>query len=135
MAADLTRTGTPCLADPHAPIRVTVVAGAAIAAGQCCYIAATGLAALTDKTIVTIANVSNFEGIALTAAAIGEPVTLFGLGAKIKITDTAQTIGTFWYISDTPGELYDAAVATADTYLPVGRFITTTVMEIVRAGV
>jgi hypothetical protein len=136
MAANMTMTGTPRLVDPHAPFRTTVVAGAAITAGDCCYvIVTTGKAALTDKTIVTIANVSCFEGIAVEDAAAGEPVTLFGLGAKIWISDTDQVIGSFWYISDTPGKLYDAAVATADTYKPVGKMITANVLEVVRRGV
>jgi hypothetical protein len=135
MAADLARTGTAKLADAHAPNRYTAIAGAAIDIGQTCYVDSAGLAQLTDSSIVTITDVSNFEGISLTKAAAGEAVTLFGLGAKIYITSTDQTIGTFWYISDTPGELYDAAVAAADTYFPVGKFVTANVIEIVRRGV
>lgn len=136
MAANLAMTGTPSLADPHAPIRFSAVAGEAIVAGDACFIHSDGLVYQCDSTDhTTIANVSSFEGICLTAAVPGETVTLFGCGAKIYLTSTAQTIGTFWYVGDTEGVLYDALVATADTYLPVVKFITANVAEVVRAGV
>ena len=44
MAANLTMTGTPHLADPHAPIRFTAVAGEAFAAGDVGFIHTDGLA-------------------------------------------------------------------------------------------
>lgn len=136
MAALLTYTGTPALADPHAPVRISVVAGEAITAGNACFIHTDGLAYQCDATDHTgIANVSKFDGIAVSACSIGAPITLFGVGAKIKITDTVQTIGTFWYVSNTQGQLYDAKVATADTYLPVVKFISATVAQVVRGGV
>jgi hypothetical protein len=128
-------TGTPKLADAHAPVRFTAIAGAAIAIGDVCYVDASGLAQLAVSTAVTIANVSKYEGICLTTAAAGEAVTLFGVGSKIYLTATDQTIGTFWYVSATAGKLYDTKVATADTYLPVVKMITANVGEIVRAGV
>ena len=134
MAANMTMTGTPKLADAHAPVRFTAIAGAAIAIGDVCYVDANGLAQLSVSTACTIANVTKYEGICLTTAAAGEAVTLFGIGAKIWMTATTQTIGTFWYVSATAGKLYDLAVATADTYLPVGKMITANVLEITRSG-
>jgi hypothetical protein len=134
MAANMTMTGTPKLADAHAPVRFTAIAGAAIAIGDLCYIDSGGLAQLAVSTQCTIANVTSYEGISLTVAAAGEAVTLFGIGSKIYLTATDQTIGTFWYVSATAGKLYDAKVATADTYYPVIKMITANVGEIVRSG-
>jgi hypothetical protein len=131
----MTMTGSPRLADPHAPIRVSCTAGAVIEAGDACYIDSAGLAQLCIDSAETIANVSNYEGICLTAAAIGDTITLFGINSKIYMTSTAQTIGSFWFVSATAGKLGDALVSTADTYLPVGKMITAYVMEVVRAGV
>ena len=86
------------------------------------------------STQCTIANLTSFEGICLSNAAAGEAVTLFGIGSKIYITATDQTIGTFWYVSASAGLLYDTKVATADTYYPVGKMITANVLEITRSG-
>jgi hypothetical protein len=136
MAADLTMTGTPALADPHAPVRVSVVAGEAINAGDACFIHTDGKAYQCDSADHTgIANVSKFDGISINACSIGGTTTLFGVGAKIKLTDTAQTIGSFWYVGANQGVLYDTKVATADTYLPVVKFISATVAQVVRGGV
>jgi hypothetical protein len=134
--ADLGMTGTPCLADPHASARFTAIAGQAITAGYACFIHTDGLVYHCDATDhTTIADVSSFEGIAIAAATIGQPVTLFGVGSKIYLTATAKAIGTFWYIGNTEGVLSDVAVAAADTYFPVVKFITANVAEVVRAGV
>ena len=133
MAANLTMTGTPLLVKSGAS-KVTVIAGEALTAGDCCYIKSDGLAWQCDKSIVTIVTTSNFQGITITSHAAGDPVTLFGIGAQIYLTATAQTIGTLWYISDTPGKLYDAAVAVSDTQFPVVKFITANVVEVVHFG-
>jgi hypothetical protein len=136
MAADLTMTGSPRLADPHAPVRVTVVAGEAITAGDACFIHTDGKAYQCDSTDHTgIANVTKFDGISINAVTAGDPVTLFGIGAKIYLTSTDQTIGTFWYVGANEGVLYDTKVASADTYLPVVKFITANVAQVVRGGV
>ena len=137
MAANMTMTGTPRLADAHAPVRFTAKNGTiALAAGDGVYLHTDGTWRPIDKTVVTIANVSKWYGIVLRAAAIGEEgITAFGIGSKIWLTDTAHTIGSFWYVSATVGKLYDAAVATADTYLPCVKFITANVVEVVRGGI
>ena len=135
MAANIVRTGTPHLADVHAPVRFTAPTGVALTTGCGVYLTSGGVWALIDKTVCTIANVSKWYGIVINACSVGAPATAFGIGAKIWITDTAQTIGTFWYVSATPGDFYDAAVASADTYLPCFKMITANVCQIVRGGV
>lgn len=135
MAANLVLTGTPDLADPHAPVRFTALAGATLTAGDGVYLHTDGKFLPIDKMVCTIANVSKWYGIVINAAAVGEPVTAFGIGAKIYLTATAQTIGTFWYVSASVGEFYDAKVASADTYLPCIKFITANVAEVVRGGI
>ena len=133
--ADMTMTGSPRLADPHAPIRFTCVAGVALSAGDLCYVDANGLAQKAISTQCTIATVSDFEGICIAATSAGASVTLFGLGAKVYISATVQTIGSFWFVSDTAGLLKDTKQAAADTYKPVGKMITAHVLEIVRPGI
>ena len=123
------------LADAKAPVRYTAKAGEALTAGMGVFIHTDGTFHKIDKTVVTIANVSKWYGIVVSAAAVGEPITAFGIGAKVYISDTSYTIGTFWYVSATAGSFYDAAVATADTYLPCLKFITAHVVEVVRGGV
>jgi len=123
------------LADVHAPVRLTALAGEVLTAGMGVYLYSDGTFYKTDKTVCTIANVSKWYGVVLTAAAVGEPVTAFGIGSKIYISDTSYTIGTFWYVSATAGSFYDAAVATADTYLPCLKFISAHVVEVVRGGI
>jgi hypothetical protein len=133
MAANMTMTGTPYLVKSGTS-KVSCVAGAAIVAGDICYIDANGLAQLAVSTQCVIANVSQFQGISITAHAAGDPVTLFGIGAQVYLTDTAQTGNTLWYVSATAGKVYDAKVATADTTFPVLKMITTHVGEIVHPG-
>lgn len=132
---NMTMTGTPRLADPHAPVRYTCIAGVALAAGSVCYVDSAGKAQLADKAVCTITTTSKYEGISIPAVSAGCPVTLFGLGAKIHISDTVQVIGSFWWVSDTAGLLKDTKQAATDTYLPVGKMITANILEIVRRGV
>ena len=133
--SNMTRTGTARLADPHAPVRFTAVAGEALAIGDACFIHSDGLAYQCDATDhVSIANVSAFEGICLSTCVAGQPVTLFGIGSKIWISDTSQTIASFWFVGNTQGTLSSAKVATSDTDKPVGKMITANVMEVVHSG-
>ncbi len=133
MAADLTMTGTPRLAQGSS-VKVTVIAGEAINAGDSCFIHTDGLAYQCDSADHASGNISFFEGISVNAVSIGSPVTLWGIGSKIYMTDTVVTIGSFWYVGANEGVLYDTKVATSDTALPVGKFITAHVMEVVRGG-
>jgi hypothetical protein len=134
MAADIACSNVH-LADTHAPVRFTATAGETLTAGMGVFLHTDGTFHKIDKTVVTIANVSKWYGIVVNAAAIGEPATAFGIGAKVYISDTAYTIGTFWYVSATAGKFYDAKVASADTYLPCLKFITAHIVEVVRGGV
>jgi len=135
MAADIALSTNVRLADAHAPVRFTAPAGEVLFAGAGVFLHTDGTWHLIDKTICTIANVSKWYGIVLNVAAIGDIVTAFSIGAKIHLSDAANAIGTFWYVSATPGKFYDAKVATADTYLPCIKMITAHVAQIVRGGV
>jgi hypothetical protein len=135
MAANLVIATNVRLADPHAPVRLTAPAGEVLTAGMVVFLHTDGTLYKAVSTATTIANVSKFYGIVLRAAAIGERVTAFGIGAKIHISDAANAIGSFWYVSATAGSLYDAKVAAADTYLPVIKMITANIGEVVRGGV
>ena len=130
----ITKSASVRLADAHAPFRIAAIAGEAIADGSPCYIADTGLAMMCVSTAVVIANVSAYDGVCISGAAIGNAVTLFGLGTKIFIADATLTIGTMWYVG-AAGVFNSAAVASADTYLPIAKAITTSVIEIVRGGI
>ena len=136
MAANMTMTGTPRLADAHAPVRHTAKNGTiALAAGDGVYLHTDGTWRPIDKTVCTIATVSKWYGIVLRAAAIGEEgITAFGIGSKIWLTDTAQVIGSFWYVSATVGKFYDAAVAAGDAPYPCIKMITANVAEVIRAA-
>jgi hypothetical protein len=135
MAANLSIATNVRLADPHAPVRFTAPAGEVLAAGMGVFLYTDGTFYKIDKTVTTIANVSKWYGIVLSAAAIGEPVTAFGIGAKIYLSDAANAIGSFWYVSATAGSFYDAKVASADTYLPCIKMITANIAEVVRGGI
>jgi hypothetical protein len=137
MAANLVMTGTPRLADAHAPVRFTAKNGTiALTAGDGVYLHTDGTWRPIDKTVCTIATTSKWYGIVINGAAIGqEGVTAFGIGSKIWLTDTAQTPGSFWWVSATVGKFYDAAVAASDGPLPCIKFITANVAEVVRGGV
>ena len=133
MAADLTMTGSPRLAQGSS-VRYSCVAGQALAAGDACFVHTDGKAYKCDSADHASGNISFFEGITVNAVSAGQPTTLFGIGSKIYMTDTVVTIGSFWYVGANEGVLYDTKVATSDTALPVGKFITAHVMEIVRGG-
>jgi hypothetical protein len=136
MAANMTMTGTPHLADVHAPVRFTAKVGTiAISPGDGVYLHTDGTWRPIDKTVCTIATTSKWYGVCIQGGAIGEEgVTAFGIGAKIYMTSTAHTIGSFWWVSATVGKFYDAAVAASDGPLPCLKFITANVCEVVRGG-
>lgn len=93
-----------------APQITGLYAGAAIAAYDACYIAsADGLVYPSDATAANEA--AEFHGICPRAAAIGEPVTLFGPGARMRYS-TGMTPGATLYVgiaADAVGSLNDAA--------------------------
>jgi hypothetical protein len=135
MAANLTKSSNIRLADVHAPIRLTALAGETVADGSPVYLHTDGKFYKAVSSACTISNVSKFDGVCVKGAASGEPLTAFGIGTKIYIADSGLTIGSFWFVSATAGALYDTAVASADTYLPVAEAISATTIEIVRGGI
>jgi hypothetical protein len=135
MSANITKSSVIDLADVHAPIRVTVEAGETIADGSPVFIHTDGKAYKAVSTECTISNVTKYDGMVIRGNSIGNPVTLFGVGTKIKIADATLTIGAFYFVSATAGALYDAKVASADTYFPVCKAITSSVVEVVRTGI
>jgi hypothetical protein len=106
--ADLAKSGTPSycsITPPQSDTIVGLLAAAAIAAGDACYIAAGGVTKATGAAANAAARVVGF---AFQSAAAGDPVTLvssgnFNYGA-------GMTPGTPFYLSAaTAGALADAA--------------------------
>jgi hypothetical protein len=82
-------------------------AGEALGVAVPCYIkAADGLVYQSNGTAANEA--AKFDGVTPRAYAIGEPVTLFGVGARFRY-GTGLTIGADLFISATAGKLADAA--------------------------
>jgi hypothetical protein len=67
-------TPSPCSTNPATDQFPRYIAGEAIAAGDCCYVAASGLAMRATGAAANIA--ARVRGQAATAADLGEPVTL-----------------------------------------------------------
>lgn len=131
MSANITKSSNVRLADIHAPLRLTALAGEVIADGSPVFLHTDGTFHKAVSTSVGIANLSKFDGIVVSGAtAAGLPCTAFGVGAKIHIAEGTLTIGQFVYVSATAGALYDAKVATADG--PVAKAITTSDIEVIR---
>lgn len=134
MAANMTKTAAPYLSDTIAPLRIAPLFAGEVLPVLCpCYIDTDGTVKKCVSTAVDIANHAKFDGICIKgAAAIGDPVTLYGLGARIKAADSGLTIGTLWWVSATAGALYDTKVASADT--PVAKAVSATDIKIIRAS-
>jgi hypothetical protein len=132
--ANLTKITAPYLADTIAPLRMSpLYAGEAIPVASPCYIAADGTVMKCVTTTVDEANHPWFDGICIAgAAAIGDPVTLFGLGARIHVTASGNTIGARYWISATAGSISDAKVASAD--VPFAKAVSATDIRIIRAS-
>lgn len=107
---------------PENAILYTLIAAAAINAGQPLYINTNGKADLADANATTPAN--RFRGIALNSVAAGGVVTVLiqgfinGVGAGI----TALAYDADVFVSDTAGTLADAKSA-AGTELVVGKVL------------
>jgi hypothetical protein len=138
--ATLTIHTKPWLVDPRAPIRVgPFYAGEVLPAGSACYLKSDGKIWLTYATAaVPGPNVaSKFDGICIEgAAAVGDPVTLFGLGAIIDLSDS-MTIGTFYYAAaiGSKGLLDDTAggVVTTVQEIPLCMAYSATAVLVVRS--
>lgn len=96
------------------------LAGEAIAKGDCCYIKSDGLVWRSNGTANNAA--AAFRGMAATAAAVGEAVTL--LNNVSFEYGSGLTPGANYYVSATAGALSDAA--TTGGLLPVAFALTAT---------
>ena len=129
-------TGVVQLADPRAPIRIgPFICGAtAIPLGAPCYVTATAntvLPSITTTTSPGLATNTAFNGFAILATAIGDPVTLFGVGTRITIVASGLTIGAYYWCSATAGRISDALVLTGD--IPFAYSVSATDIVICRA--
>lgn len=111
--AEVTKTGTPSISTPYPgpEHRLTLTAGEAIAAGDACYIANTGLAMKATGAAANAA--AKVFGFAAGVADANGPVTLVR-GVNIaygpKVTGTPVNEGTELFLSGTvAGGLADAA--------------------------
>jgi hypothetical protein len=134
MAANITKITAPYLADTIAPLRISpLYAGEAIPVCSPCFIHTDGKAYKCVSTEVDEANHTKFDGISIAgAAAANDPVTLFGLGARIHVCASGLTIGARYWVSATAGAIYDAKVASADT--PIAKAVSATDIRIIRAS-
>ncbi len=125
--AEITRSGVPSLASrtPSQTAVINALAGVAIAAGDVCYINTDGMALLSTGAAANAA--AKVRGIALTAAAIGEAVSLYH---DIAIRYGAGlTPGANVFVSATvPGGLADATSVGGTA--PVGFVESATVIRI-----
>jgi hypothetical protein len=105
-----------------------LVAGEALLACAPCYIKASdGKVYQSNGTSANEA--AKFDGMTPRAVAIGQPVTLFGVGAKFEYS-TGMTPGANLFIATTAGRLADTA--TTGDAVGVARAITATVIRVTR---
>lgn len=103
-------------------------AGEALGVAAPCYIkAADGKVYQSNGTAANEA--AKFDGFTPRACAIGEPVTLMGIGARFRY-GTGLTIGTDLFISATAGTLSD--VATTGGVRAIARVITSTDIRVTK---
>ena len=104
-----------------------LVAGEAIDALAACYIKASdGKVYMSNGTANDAA--AKFDGVAAQAAAIGQGVTLFGRGTRVRY-GTGQTIAALYYVAATAGRL-DTAPTTGGL-VAVAKAISATEIRIV----
>lgn len=89
--------------------RSGLLAGEAIGACDACYIKSDGKVWKSNGTSANAA--AKFAGVAAIAAAVGEPVTLFGIGTLVAQYATGMTPGAPLYIAATAGA-FDTAATT-----------------------
>lgn len=108
-----------------------LLAGEDLPAGAPCYIKNDGKVYKSVTTVTNgIATQPAFAGFAVDDVSAGEPVTLFGKGARMNIA-SGMTPGQVFWISDTAGFLSDAVVLTGDVS-PVAMAISATDIVVIR---
>lgn len=94
-----------------------LVAGEALDAGAACYIKTSdGKVYMSNGTAAT--EPAEFVGFAPRAAAAGEPITLFSLGARFRY-GTSLSPGAQLFVSATAGKLDDAATTGGGTPIAI----------------
>lgn len=106
-----------------------LIAGEDLPAVSPCYIGSDGKVYKAVSTQCTITNVADFVGVTPKLVKSGDPVTLFGKGARFNL-GSGMTPGTLLWISATAGAWSDAKVATAD--LPLAWVISATDILVIR---
>lgn len=88
-------------------LQAPLIAGEALEVADACYIAgADGLVYKADGTAGD--ELAQFAGFAARTAAIGDPITLYGIGTRFKYA-TGMTPGDRFFVAATAGRLDDAA--------------------------
>ena len=133
----LTKCAHPFLANPRAPFRMgPYVAGEVLPVACPCFIHTDGKAyKCVQGTVGGVAAYNKWDGFCIQgAAAIGDPITLFGVGAEITCTSGAAAgamiIGGFVWIGAT-GTI-NPAVGTTATDIPFAKSISVDTIRIVR---
>jgi len=106
-----------------------LIAGEAIAVGDLCRVHSDGTAMLTNATALNAT--AQVWGIAATAAAAGQPVTLLGEGVRIRYASGLTPAATL-YAGATAGRL-DTAATTGDA-VGVAVCLSATEIIIIRAN-
>lgn len=107
-----------------------LVAGADLDVAAPCYIKASdGKVYMSNGTAAT--EPAKFDGFTARAVKSGQPVTLFGTGAKFEY-GTGLTPGATYYIGTTAGRLSDAA--TTGDAVGVARAVTSTMIRVIVAA-
>ena len=107
-----------------------LLAGEALDVAAACYIKASdGKVYMSNGTAAT--EPATFFGFTARACAIGEPVTLFGLGARYRY-GSGLTIGAKYFVAATAGRLDTAA--TTGGLVAIARAVTATDIQVILAA-
>jgi hypothetical protein len=119
--ADIALTATQVTAvDPEKAEIHDFLAAEALTRGQAVYMTTTGTVGIADGNA---SGKTALAGVALRAAAAGQPVPVLKSGAVYGYTVAALNVGTGIYLSDTAGALADAQATITTIY---GRVIALT---------
>jgi len=114
-----------------APFISGLVAGEDLDAAAPCYIKNDGKVYMTVTTVTNgIATQAAYAGFTAKSYKSGEPVTLFGKGARFNYS-SAMTPGAVFFASTTAGALSDAVVLTNDVS-PLAMAISATDIVVIR---